>query len=94
MSLFGECTLKNLTAEYVEEQMALNAPDISTNTPEDKPAPVEEVTDISTNDAPVAPTTVSEEPVEEVSDISVNDVDDTEVLDEQYYLDCLIEALD
>ena len=30
MSLFGECTLKNLTAEYVEEQMALKeAKDVS-----------------------------------------------------------------
>ena len=29
MSLFGQCELKNLTAEYVEERMALEAADIS-----------------------------------------------------------------
>lgn len=29
MSLFGQCELKNLTAEYVEEQMALEAADVS-----------------------------------------------------------------
>lgn len=30
MSLFGECTIKNITAEYVEEQLALKeAADIS-----------------------------------------------------------------
>ena len=29
MSLFGECTLKNLTAEYVEEKLAMEAADVS-----------------------------------------------------------------
>ena len=45
MSLFGECTLKNLTAEYVEEQMALKeAKDVSAG---EDIEPVEEVKDVS-----------------------------------------------
>lgn len=31
MSLFGQCELKNLTAEYVEERLAMEASDISVN---------------------------------------------------------------
>lgn len=30
MSLFGTCELKNLTAEYVEERMAMEAAEVST----------------------------------------------------------------
>lgn len=29
MSLFGECTIKNITAEYVEEKLAQEAADVS-----------------------------------------------------------------
>ena len=29
MSLFGTCELKNLTAEYVEEKLAMEAADVS-----------------------------------------------------------------
>lgn len=50
MSLFGENRFKNLTAEYVEEKLALEAKDVSVNDDAPTPEAVEEAKDVSVND--------------------------------------------
>ncbi len=82
MSLFGECTLKNLTAEYVEEKMALEAADVSTSEGEVSipESNIDEVADISTCDET------------DVTDLNIEESADFEL--EESYIDNLLEALD
>ena len=78
MSLFGICELKNLTAEYVEEQMALKeAADAPTCGPDANPAPVET--------PPVE--------LDEAADVSTVDDFDLDEIDESAYIDSLLEVL-